>query len=508
MKYVNTITADQAAALVKDGDTIAICGCENVLAPDLLLRALGARYINTGSPRAITEIHPIIVGMGEGRGLENLAHPGMVAKAIGSGYSFLKTSRYTELLKNDAFAAHVVPMGTIFQMLRDCAAGRRRTYTRIGLGTFVDPSVEGGCLNAAAGRSLAERIEIEGETHLAYDTQPINVAFLRGTTADECGNISLEDEPVSLGIRAIAQATKASGGKVIVQVRRMTRKGSIHPRMVEVPGIFVDAVVVVPDQELAGGTLNPALTGATRLPAGDVGSVPLSVERIIASRASMEVRDSQTVNLGVGMPIEVPKILHERQGAPLATYFPEHGSVGGIPGERAIFGTNINPDAIIDSTSVFDCFQGGGLDITFLGCGQIDIAGNVNVSKFNGIVPGCGGFIDIVSRTPRVVFCGAFTAGGFEAGPENGRLVIRKEGRFSKFVPEVEQITFNAALAAEKRQQVTYVTERAVFHRRDDGLELAEIAPGVDLQRDVLDLIPFPMRVARDLVTMDAIHFN
>ena len=508
MRYVNTISAAEAVAMVRDGDTIAICGCENVLTPNVLLRALGERFINTGSPRAITEIHPIIVGMGEGKGLENLAHPGMVARAIGSGYSFLKTSRYTELLKNNAFAAHVVPMGTIYQMLRDCAAGRRRTYTRIGLGTFVDPGVEGGCLNAAADRSLAERIEIEGETHLAYNVEPINVAFLRGSTADECGNISLEDEPVSLGVLAIAQATKASGGKVIVQVRRVTQKGSIHPRMVEIPGIFVDAVVVAPDQELAGGALNPALTGETRLPVRDVGSVPASIERIIVSRASMEVRDGQTVNLGVGMPVELPKILHERNGAPTATYFPEHGSVGGIPGERAIFGTNINPDAIIDSTSVFDCFQGGALDITFLGCGQIDMAGNVNVSKFNGIVPGCGGFIDIVSKTPRVVFCGAFTAGGFDAAPENGRLLIRREGRFTKFVPQVEQITFNAALAAQKGQQVTYVTERAVFQLREDGLELTEIAPGVDLQRDVLDLIPFPMRVANDLVTMDAMHFN
>jgi propionate CoA-transferase len=508
MKFVNIITADDAVGMVNDGDTIAICGCENVLSPDTLLKALGARFSATGSPRGITEIHPIIVGMGEGRGLENLAHPGMVARAIGSGYSYLKTSRYTALLKENAFAAHVVPMGTIFQMLRDCASGRRRTYTRIGIGTFIDPEVEGGRLNEAAARSLADRVDIEGEPHLAYDVQPINVAFLRGTSADECGNISLEDEPVSLGVLAIAQATKASGGKVIVQVRRMTQAGSLHPRMVEVPGIFVDAVVVVPDQELAGAHLNPSLTGTTRLPARDVGVVPPGVERIIASRASIEVKDGETVNLGVGMPIEVPKILHERQTAPRATYFPEHGSVGGIPGERAIFGTNINPDAIIDSTSVFDCFQGGALDVTFLGCGQIDSAGNVNVSKFNGIVPGCGGFIDIVSRTPRIVFCGAFSAGGLVANAANGCLSIESEGRFSKFVPSVEQVTFNASLAFDRGQKVTYITERAVFERSRNGLRLIEIAPGIDLQTQVLDLIPFPIEVAAPLVIMDPIHFN
>ncbi|OOO27703.1 hypothetical protein BS627_02995 [Agrobacterium salinitolerans] len=508
MKNVNIVTAEEAASWVRDNDCIAICGCENVLTPDALLGALGARYVQSGSPKAITEIHPIIVGMGEGRGLENLAHPGLVATAIGSGYSYLKTSRYTELLKQGAFAAHVAPMGTIFQMLRDCSAGRKRTYTKVGLGTFVDPDVEGGRMNRAAGESLARHVEIEGDVHLAYDVRPIDVAFLRGTTADECGNISLEDEPVSLGIKAIAQATKASGGKVVVQVRRMTQKGSIHPRMVEVPGIFVDAVVVVPAQELAGGRLNPALTGAVRLPVGDVGIVPPGIERIVASRASFEVFDGATVNLGVGMPIAVPTILHERRSAPNATYFPEHGSLGGIPGERAIFGTNINPDAIIDSTSVFDCFQGGGLDITFLGCGQIDANGNVNVSKFNGIVPGCGGFIDIVSRTPRIVFCGAFSAGGLDVGTEDGRLIIKNEGKFSKFVPAVEQVTFNAKLAVERGQRVTYVTERAVFEGRPDGLELVEVAPGVDVDRDILRLIPFSVKIAEDLKTMEVGHFS
>ena len=261
MKPINVITAAQAAELVGDGDTLAICGCENVLAPNELLAALGRRFTESGTPRNITEIHPIIVGMGEGRGMENLAHPGLVARAIGSGFSYLKTSQYTRLLKENQFEAHVMPMGTVFQMLRDCAAGRKRTYTKVGLGSFVDPEVEGGCMNTAATRSLASRIEIEGETHLGYDVLPINVAFLRGTTADELGNISLEDEPVSLGVLVIAQAAKASGGKVVVQVRRMTQAGSIHPRMVQIPGIFVDAVVVEPLQGVSGGDLNPVLTG-------------------------------------------------------------------------------------------------------------------------------------------------------------------------------------------------------------------------------------------------------
>lgn len=508
MKKIAVVTAADAAELVRDGDTVAICGCENVLSPDELLRALGERFARTGSPRGLTEFHPIVVGMGKGRGLENLAHRGLVSRAIGSGYSFLKTSKYTNLLKDNAFAAHVLPMGTMFQMLRDCAAGRRRTLTRIGLSTFVDPAVEGGRVNAAAERSLARHLDIEGETHLAYDVVPIDVAFLRGTTADENGNISFEDEPVSLGSRIIAQAAKASGGKVIVQVRRMTRSGIIHPRMVEIPGIFVDAVVVAPEQSVSGGALNPSLTGEVRMPAGDVGVVPPGTTRIVASRAGAEVRDGETVNLGVGMPVEVPRILHERSAAPDATFFPEHGSIGGIPGDRSIFGTNINPEAIIDSTSVFDCFQGGGLDISFLGCGQIDAVGNVNVSKFNGIVPGCGGFIDIISRTPRLVFCGSFTAGGLEIDTTGNRLRIASEGRHSKFVPEVEQITFSAAMAIERGQTVLYVTERAVFRLTPVALELLEIAPGINLDRDIRALIPFDFAVSDDLTEMQAEHFS
>jgi len=508
MKHVEIISPASAANLIKDGSTIAICGCENVLVPDELLRAISERFQATGSPKAITELHPIIVGMGEDRGLENLAHPGLVARAIGSGYSYLKTSKYTDMINNNAFEAHVIPMGTIFQMLRDCAAGRHRTFTKIGMSTFVDPEVEGGRTNAATKTSLARYVDIEGETYLAYDALPVDVALLRGTTADEHGNISFEDEPCSLGARIIAQAAKASGGKVIVQVSQMTQAGSIHPRMVEIPGIFVDAVVVVPDQSVSGGRMNPSLTGRIRLPVGDVGTVPPGISRIVASRASAEVIDGEIVNLGVGMPIEVPKILHERRAAPHATFFPEHGSVGGIPGGREIFGTNINPEAIIDSTSVFDFFQGGGLDISFLGCGQIDADGNVNVSKFNGIVPGCGGFIDIVSRTSRVVFCGSFSAGGLDVEVENGKLAIRTEGRHCKFVPWVEQITFNAKIAMQRGQQVLYVTERAVFQLIAEGLELIEIAPGIELERDILDRVPFPIRVSDNLSLMKSHHFS
>ncbi len=509
MRTSKILTAAQAVDLVRDGDAIVICGCENVLSPNTLLEALGERFEATEHPRDLTEIHPIIVGMGPGLGLESLAHRGLVKRAIGSGFSYLKTSRYTQLLKDGAFEAHVVPMGTLYQMLSDTAAGKKFTLTKVGLGTFVDPVSEGGRLNDMTTTSLASRLEIDGEIYLKYPCMPVQIAFLRGTTADENGNISLEQEPVSLGVKTLAMAVKNSGGQVIVQVSRLTQNGSLHPRMVEIPGIFVDAVVVDPEQPLSGGDrLNPALTGQIRLPIGEIAPVPVGLERVVVARAADEIAQGDIVNLGVGMPIGIPKILVERGQQARATFFPEHGSVGGVPGDREIFGTNINPEAIIDSTQVFEFFRGGGLDISFLGFGQIDVAGNVNVSKFNGIIPGCGGFIDITHRTKRVVFCGSFAAGGVDIEIANNRLNIRSEGAYPKFVNQVEQVTFNGRQALIRQQSVLYVTERAVFSLQEAGLVLEEIAPGIDLQTHVLDLIPFAVGVSANLKIMKPAYFS
>jgi propionate CoA-transferase len=509
MKKVTLMTAAQAAGLVNDGDTVVICGCENVLSPETLLKALGDRYRETGTPKGLTEIHPIIVGMGVDRGLEHLAQPGMIKRAIGSGFSFLKTSRYTGMLKDNAFEAHVIPMGTIFQMMGDIASGRSKTLTQVGLNTFVDPNIEGGRINRAAEKSLARHVRIDEEAYLQYDLPVLNVALLRGTTADENGNISLENEPVSLGVRNLAMAVKNAGGKVIVQVSRLTQSGSIHPRMVEIPGILVDAVVVDPQQSVSGGELlNPALTGEIRMPIHHISPVEPGVARIVVNRAADEVLEHEVVNLGVGIPVDIPKILVERGYADRATFYPEHGSLGGVPGDRAIFGTNINPEAIVDSPRVFEFFLGGGLDATFLGFGQIDASGNVNVSKFNGIVPGCGGFIDITHRTRKVIFCGSFSAGGADIAAVAGGLQIMAEGKFSKFVPQVEQITFNGKDALRKGQSVLYVTERAVFSLQAGGLQLEEIAAGVDMQTQVLDLIPFKVLVPRAPRLMSASHFS
>lgn len=509
MKQVEVLSAEEAAGLVKNDDSIVICGCENILLPDTLLKALGERYAKTGEPKNLTEIHPIITGMGQDKGLEHLAQPGMVKKAIGSGFSYLKTSKYTEMLKNNSFEAHIMPMGTMFQMFRDIAQDKPYTLTKVGINTFVDPELEGGRMNEAATQSLSSRVMIHDQTYLSYPLFPINVAILRGTTSDEYGNISLEDEPTSLGIKTMAMAVKNSGGKVIVQVRRMTQGDTIHPRMVEIPGIFVDAVVVDPSQNVSGGEeLNPALTGEIRLPINDIASVPRNIKKIILNRAADEIKeDGQVINLGVGIPVDIPKILVERSASKDVTFFPEHGSIGGVPGERSIFGTNINPNAIIDSTQVFDFYLGGGLHTSFLGVGQIDAKGNVNVSKFNGIIPGCGGFIDITYKTKKIVFCGTFSAGGVEMEMNNGQLNVIAEGKYPKFVTEVEQVTFNAKEALKRGQEVLYVTERAVFSLTEDGLCLEEVAPGIDVQTQILDLIPFNVQVRESLRNMPAEFF-
>lgn len=502
------VSAKEAVATIEDGSTIAICGCENILLADYLLKNLEDRFLETGHPRDLTEVHTVIHGMGIGLGLEHLAHEGMIKQLIGSGYSYLKTARMTAMIRENKIPAYIIPMGTVFQMLDNIAAGEKYTYTDVGLETFVDNEVEGGCMNAVTENNMCWHVNIQGEEKLCYKNPKIDVAILRGTTADEFGNISLEQEPMKLGVQTIAMATKACGGKVIVQVKRLVKHGSIDPQKVTIPGIMVDMVVPYEDQPASGGSMNPALTGEIRIPVSTLDPLPLDAAKVISRRASREItKHNAVVNLGVGIPVNIPMIQVEDGADNETIFFPEHGAIGGVPAGRAIFGTNINPDALIDSTNVFRYYRAGGLTQSFLGFGEIDQYGNVNVSKFNGIIPGCGGFIDIAHKTPKLVFCGSFTAGGAELEIGNGRLTIHKEGKYRKLVEKVEQITLNGQAALRKGQDVSYVTERAVFKLTSAGLELVEYAPGVDIQKDILDLIPFPI-VVNNPVEMDAELFR
>lgn len=508
MKDSKLVSAGEAAAGIQDGSTIAVAGCENLMLPDLVLQHLEDSFVKTGHPCNLTEFHPIIYGMGPGVGLEHFAHEGMTKRTIGSGFSFLKSSRMTALIRENKIPAYVMPMGTMWQMLSNIASGEAYTYSRVGLGTFVDNEVEGGCMNACTENNLCWHETLHGQDMLCYKNEKIDVAIIRGTSADEFGNISAEREPVTLGARIIAMAAKASGGKVIAQVSRIVKNGSIHPQNVLVPGIMVDMIVVDEEQPLSGGSCNPALTGEIRIPVSELNPLPLDASKVISRRAAREITEKHAVvNLGVGIPVNIPMIQVEEKSNLETIFFPEHGSVGGVPAGREIFGTNINPEAIIDSTDVFRYFRGGGLTQSFLGFGEIDQDGNVNVSKFNGIIPGCGGFIDIAHKTPKLVFCGTFTAGGAKLEIADGKLAINQEGRYRKLVEHVEQITLNGKEALRNGQDVMYITERAVFRLTEDGLELTEYAPGVDMKKDILDLIPFPV-VVKNPVMMDRHLFD
>jgi len=506
---LKVVTAKEAVKLINNGDTIAVCGCENLLLPEKILKTLEERFLSTGEPKNLTEFHTVIYGMGQGLGMENFAHEGMIKSSIGSGFSYLKTSRMSQMLREDKIHAYVLPMGTAYQMLQNIASGLEYTLTQVGLNTFVDPRIEGGCMNEVTPNVFVEIVEFKGEIFLGYKNPKINISIIRGTTADENGNISLEEEPVNLGVLSMAMAAKACGGKVIAQVKRLAKSETLHPRSVIVPGIMVDAVVVDEEQSYSGGNLNPVLTGEIRMPLAQFEPLPLDVNKVILRRAAQEIGEiPKTINLGVGIPVGIPRIIVENGSIGGYTFFPEHGSLGGIPGDRSIFGTNINPEAIIDPTNVFEYYRGGGLDITFLGCGQLDRYGNVNVSKFNGVIPGCGGFIDITYCTPKIVFCGTFTSGGFKAEVKKGTLNIIQEGKFKKIIPEVEQITLSGKNALDRGQQVIYVTERAVFKLGTEGLILIEIAPGVDLQKDIINHIEFPIHISPNLKSMNTEIFK
>lgn len=490
------VSFEEAVSCIADGSTVFVSGIENIMLPDKTLKALEDRFLTTGHPQNLTEIHTTIHGMGEGVGLERFAHEGMVKKVVGSGFSFLKTSKMTAMLRENKIKAYVIPMGTIFEILHNTGAGERYTFSRTGLGTFIDCELEGGSMNQVSNEKLCEKIKIKDQEYLCYENPKIDVAIIRGTTVDEDGNLSVEQEPVNAGVLSAAMAAKACGGKVIVQAARLAKKGTLHPRRVLVPGIMVDYIVIDAEQNISGSAeVNPSLTGEVKIPSSELALLPLDIKKVISRRAAMEIKENDhVVNLGVGIPAMIPMIQMEEVGEITSTFFPEHGSIGGIPAERKIFGVNINPDAILDSAFVFPFYRGGGLDVTFLGCGQFDRKGNVNVSKFNNIVPGCGGFIDITHKTKKLVFCGTFSAVGTEIKVEDGKLVIVKEGKERKIVEQVEQITLNGQNAFANGQDLTYITERCVFKYTKDGLELTEIAPGIDLQKDIIDLLPFEIK--------------
>ena len=511
MSLAHVLSADEAARLIPDRAVVAISSSSGLSTPDRVIRAIGERFSREGRPENLTTLHPIGTGDMYGiKGVDHLARPGLLRRVIAGSYpsgpSSLPSPAIWRMIEADAVAAYNLPSGLIFDMLRDVAAKRAGVLTQTGLDTFVDPRREGGRMNRAAREGIVRLVELDGKEWLHIKNIPPDVAIIRGTTADARGNISMEHEAAPLGVLDLALAARNSGGLVIAQVKRLADAGRVATREVHVPCSLVDVVVVDPEQMQATGTpYDPALSGEVRVDLGTLDGVPFGPEKVIARRAAMELAHGDVAALGFGVSAQVPRILIEEGLHGAITWTIEQGPVGGVPVTGFAFGCAVNADAIIPSPQQFTFFQGGGFDCAFLSFLQIDVAGNVNVSKLAGrpwLTAGVGGFIDITAHGRKLVFSGTFTTGGLELAIEDGLRIVA-EGRLKKLVSEVEQVTFSGTRARAQGQEVTVVTERCVLRRTDAGLEVAEIAPGVDLERDVLAQAGIPLRVSADLARMD-----
>ena len=486
------IPVEDAVSVIHDGDVVATSGYGGYGMPEQLLVALERRFLETGTPKGLTLVHATGQGDAKEQGLNRLAHEGLLKRVIG-GY-FGLTPKIARLIEANRIEAYNLPEGVITHLYRDIAAGKPGTLSHVGLGTFVDPRLEGGKMNRATTDDLVSVVNIGGSECLFYRAFPINIAFLRGTTADPDGNVTMEKEALTLESLAVAIATHNSHGYVICQVERIAAEGSLDSRHVRLPGVLVDAIVVAEPQyhmQTYGTAYNPALSGELRIPVKTLPALPLDDKKAIARRAVQELLPNSVVNLGIGLPDAVGRVASEEMVHDLMTLSVDPGVMGGIPAAGADFGAAINCQAVIDHCAQFDFIDGGGLDCAFLGFAECDAAGNVNASRFSGRITGCGGFIDISQNARKVVFMGSFSAGGAEVAVGKGGLTIVREGRLPKFVKEVSQVTFSGRVAARKRQQVLYVTERCVFRLTESGLALTEVAEGVDVERDILAHLPF-----------------
>ncbi len=510
------VTAIDAVRHIGNGTTVATGGFIGIGFAEGLAVALEQRFLGqdplspAGSPSGLTLVYAGGQGDGKDRGLNHLAHAGLLQCVIGGHWGL--APKLQQLALANQIEAYNLPQGVISQLFRDIAAHRPGLITRVGLGTFVDPRQGGGRVNACSQRAWVELLHIDGKEFLLYKTFPIHACLLRGTTADAHGNISMEREALTLDSLAIAMATHNSGGIVIVQVERLAKDGSLPSREVKIPGILVDFVVLAeqPEHHMQtfaepySAVFSGELLGPTKAPQ----AMPLDLRKIMARRAALELRAHDIVNLGVGIPECIAEIAAEENVVDLMTLTAEPGVVGGLPASGLNFGAATNAEAVLDQPYQFDFYDGGGLDIAFLGLAEVDAKGHVDVSRFNHHLAGSGGFINISQSTQRVVFMGTFCAGHLQAKVQDGALSITCQAPVKKFVSAVEQITFNGTDAVLRQQSILYVTERCVFHLTAAGLVLIEIAPGIDLERDILSHMDFLPILSPDLKRMDARIFD
>jgi propionate CoA-transferase len=509
---LRVLSAEDAARLIPDGATVVLSGNGSLLAPECVLCGVEHSFRTRGVPRELTLYYPVVVGTGPGTGVDRLAHPGLVRAVVASCFDIWGIDRMAALVRTEAIIAHCLPMGVMFQLLHAAADGQPGVLTPVGLDTFVDPAVRGTGQNArtrAVEPSLAERWEVAGRTWLFYRAPRVNAAILRGSVADEDGNVSLYREPIQQAALTMALAARAHGGVVIVQVQAVVRRGSLAPERVTLPGALVDAVVVDPHQRQSSlSEFDPRLTGEWAV-RPEPASLALTLDKVVARRAALELGPGMLVNLGFGLAALVAQVAAEEGVLEQLVLSVEHGPLGGMPTDTRTFGAAVGPHCVLRSTDVFALYHSGQLDLAILSAAEVDQEGNSNVSRFGDAMPGPGGYIDITGSTPRLVLLSALQAGGarvdvLPAGAgfpadEGPGLRVRAHGRVPRFVPAVRERTFSARAALARGAQVAYITDRCTFALTPDGLMLTEVAPGIDPERDVLSLLPFRPAVAPSL---------
>ena len=504
MRRPEFISPRQAAELVKNGSTIATVGMTLVASSETILKALEEKFLEKGEPRGLTLVHSC--GQSDrDRGIQHFAHEGMVSRIIGGHWGL--QPKIMEMISQNKVLAYCIPQGQFAQLYRSMAGGEPGKITKVGLGTFVDPRMGGGKMNEITKKApdISDILMVDGEEYIRYKPIPLDCVIIRGTRVDELGNLSTDEECMNLEVLSAVLAVKKYGGKVIAQAKHLVKAGTIHPKEVTVPGVFIDAVVMCPNPEedhrmTHSFYFRPAYCGLIKEPEGEAKALPLDIRKVIGRRAAMEISPNDILNVGTGIPNDtVGAILLEEGAAEDVTLTVESGMYGGIPMGGVDFGIAKNCYAMIRHDDQFDFYNGAGVDVTFMGAGELDGCGNVNATRLGVRPTGAGGFVDITANAKHVVFCSTFTGKGLQARFDRGYLEILHEGSLQKCVNEVRQISYNGELARKRRQKMHYVTERCVFELKEDGLYLTEIARGVDVEKDILGQMGFAPKIASNL---------